>query len=92
MKSPEERASILSQYMFWWVRPTLIAANRDGYLHAADLPSLPVADDPGPLAAKLRARWVAGKGSLLYYAVFSLHPQAFWASFLNGTPKSMNEI
>ena len=76
--SPEDRAGFAGRYTFWWVLPTLRAANAAGKLELGDLPALPLSDRCASLERRLRACWLArrgGSGSLLVALLGRMQPR-----------------
>ncbi|CAE7644984.1 abcC3 [Symbiodinium microadriaticum] len=53
LRAMKDAATFLSRYTFWWVFPSIRAANRRARLAQEDLPKLPRVDDPEFLFSKV---------------------------------------
>ena len=72
--SGEDGAGFFSRYTFWWIFPSIRAANGRGKLFLTDIPALPRADNPGLLHQKFEATWRGGGASSLLAALIRIQP------------------
>lgn len=85
--APEDAAGFLSRYTFWWVFPSIRAANRRARLAQEDLPKLPSVDDPEFLFCKVASLWRAAKGKsarILCSVCWRIQWRVFLYSVLHG--------
>jgi hypothetical protein len=91
-QSPEDNASFLSIYTFWWMWPILTLASKNGKLVEADIPPLPKLDRPPRLVRaftglipklKRGACWSRAI-TLFVFLSHNIQRPVFWFSFLHG--------
>jgi ABC-type multidrug transport system fused ATPase/permease subunit len=90
--APEDSASFMSIYTFWWVWPTLTTAKNNGKLIESDLLQLPEKDQLPRLVAAfgrklthIRSWCLASRSVRLFFLLsYSIQPSVFWWSFLHG--------
>ena len=93
--APEDAASFVSRFTFWWVTPTLRAASQiskassgKSKLEEEDLPQLPRSDDPKMLfssfASYMKRMGNVGGPSLIKLTFFSVQKSVFLYSLLSG--------
>ena len=85
--APQDAAGFASTYTFWWMTPTLRAANAKGRLDAGDLPKLPRSDGAARLARALKATWLerpGGAGSLFVALLARMQPRVVLGALGHG--------
>eukprot|EP00930_Biecheleria_cincta_P035016 TRINITY_DN24126_c0_g1_i1.p1 TRINITY_DN24126_c0_g1~~TRINITY_DN24126_c0_g1_i1.p1 ORF type:complete len:1366 (+),score=195.29 TRINITY_DN24126_c0_g1_i1:71-4168(+) len=85
--APEDAAGWISRYTFWWVFPSIKAANEKDKLVHEDMPSLPSADDPQQLFKRCSELWRSQRGKsarIMRCVCWKVQWRLFLYSFLHG--------
>ncbi|KAJ3120851.1 hypothetical protein HK100_012631 [Physocladia obscura] len=88
--SPYDKANIFAYYTFWWIKPTLDAANASKSLKLTQIPTLASADEPMSLNKLFKSWWEKNESKITPFKLllgtgFIIQRRVFLTSFLNGT-------